>query len=372
LQVAQVGRRLAERLIARSGQGTNLSEQLDPDVVEAACLAHDLGHPPFGHIAEEELNRLSEDFGGFEGNAQSFRIVTKLAFLSENHRGLNLTRASLASLLKYPWLKGESRSKPGKWGAYESEKTDYEFATGLCPESHIRTVEAELMDWADDVTYSVHDIEDFYRAGRMPLHLLAQFRDPGERKAFFDDVFHRRKAMPDFTDRRSELEEAFTNVMISNFPIETAYSGTAAQRAALRFFTSNLISRYINGVELQGISDRCTVVINPEFKSEVAMLKELVWTYVIEAPALATQQYGQRRLIRELLEIYSEAAGTSESRNIFPAYYQERLDAAGTNSDEINRTCIDLIASLTESQVVDIHHRLTGSSLGSGLEDLIV
>jgi dGTPase len=365
-----VGRRLTERLLARYPTEIASSEGLDPDVVEAACLAHDLGHPPFGHIAEEELNNLSKDFGGFEGNAQSFRIVTKLAFHSENHRGLNLTRASLAALLKYPWLRGENPSKPKKWGAYGSEQTEYQFATALSPQQ-TRTIEAELMDWADDVTYSVHDIEDFYRAGRMPLHLLAQFKDTGERKKFFDNVFQRRKDNPEFTGRRADLEEAFTNVMISNFPIETSYTGSAAQRGKLRVFTSNLIARYINGVELRATGSRCGVVIDPDLKSEVAMLKELVWTYVIEEPALATQQYGQRRLIRELFTIYSEAA-KGDARKIFPTYYRERLDSAGPDTSEIDRTCIDLIASLTENQLIDVHGRLTGSSLGSGFEDLVV
>jgi dGTPase len=102
------------------------------------------------------------------------------------------------------------------------------------------------------------------------------------------------------------------------------------------------------------------------------MLKELVWTYVIEAPALATQQYGQRKIIRELFSIYSEAAAAEDKRKIFPAYYRERLDAAGTDTAETCRICVDLIASLTEAQVINMHQRLTGSSLGSALEDLVI
>jgi dGTPase len=109
--VAQVGRRLAEKLVRQYPEALSASEGLDPDVVEAACLAHDLGHPPFGHVAEEQLNELSKDYGGFEGNAQTFRILTKLAFHSEDHRGLDLTRATLAGVLKYPWLRNENPQK---------------------------------------------------------------------------------------------------------------------------------------------------------------------------------------------------------------------------------------------------------------------
>ena len=369
LQVAQVGRRLAEKLIRTHAELiATSSEGIDPDVVEAACLAHDLGHPPFGHIAEDELNKVSDDIGGFEGNAQSFRVLTKLAFHSENHRGLDLTRATLAGVLKYPWKRGANPDKPNKWGAYESEGSDYDFARALPPDQNRRTIEADLMDWADDVTYSVHDIEDFYRAGRMPLHLLAG-NDTTERDAFFHNIFEERRKGQAAFERRSDLQEAFTGVLMSQFPLEVTYTGTARQRAALRLFSSNLIGRYIGAVKLEAKNNRCEVVIDPNLKDEVAMLKELVWTYVIEAPALASQQYGQRRIIRSLFECFSEASGNSDGQRIFPAFYRERLDDA--NEGEKKRICVDLIAGLTENQAANIYRRLTGSALGSALEDVL-
>jgi dGTPase len=126
------------------------------------------GHPPFGHTAEELLNALERSTGGgFEGNAQSFRIGTKLAFKSTKHAGLDLTSATLAAILKYPWLKGQNRKKPHKWGAYKSEVADFEFARKICPpQKFALSPEAALMDWADDVTYSVHDLEDFLVGSR--------------------------------------------------------------------------------------------------------------------------------------------------------------------------------------------------------------
>src|SRR5205809_376743 len=131
LQVAQVGRRLAEKLNKIQPE---TKEFIDPDVVEAACLAHDLGHPPFGHIAEHALNELADEIGGFEGNAQSFRIVTRLASRSPNHAGLDLTAATLAAVLKYPWQRGGNPQKTNKWGAYDSETRDFEFAVQLLPD----------------------------------------------------------------------------------------------------------------------------------------------------------------------------------------------------------------------------------------------
>src|SRR6267378_5665171 len=189
LQVAQVGRSLAEKL-RKNEKACELVGGIDPDTVEAACLGHDLGHPPFGHTAEEELNRLhGPQGGGFEGNAQSFRIVTELAFKSTKHSGLDLTAGTLAAILKYPWLRGQNKKKPHKWGAYRSELADFKFARKVCPpERFARSPEAALMDWADDVTYSVHDLEDFFRANRIPVHLLARAGESLERNHFFDDV----------------------------------------------------------------------------------------------------------------------------------------------------------------------------------------
>ena len=127
LQVAQLGRRIAEKLRRGMTTGEVPKTYLSPSVVESACLAHDLGHPPFGHIAETLLNDLATVNGltdGFEGNAQSFRIVTKLA-MGSHEMGLNLTRATLNAILKYPWLRGENPDQPNKWGAYETEREEF-------------------------------------------------------------------------------------------------------------------------------------------------------------------------------------------------------------------------------------------------------
>lgn len=180
IKAAQVGRRLTEHCISDHPSNGHLLD-VDPDVVEAACLAHDLGHPPFGHVGEQTLNEIlsRQSEGGecldseeFEGNAQSFRVVTKLAARFPNCQGLNLTRATLSAILKYPWkgdTNGESTSsrKYEKWGYYESEEADFLFCRDGLPYDK-RTIEAELMNWADDIAYSVHDLEDFQRCNCIP------------------------------------------------------------------------------------------------------------------------------------------------------------------------------------------------------------
>jgi dGTPase len=193
IKVAQIGRRLAERLVRDQLGVANQIGGLDPDVVEAACLAHDLGHPPFGHVGEQTLDEAAKQYvaDGFEGNAQSFRIVTKISLRSTAYVGLNLSRATLDAVLKYPWF----RSKLGtphsrKWSAYKTEAAEFKFARqGWTRGDERKSAEAEIMDWADDIAHSVHDVEDFYRMGLIPLDKLARDKQVvEERREFFDRV----------------------------------------------------------------------------------------------------------------------------------------------------------------------------------------
>jgi dGTPase len=277
-QVAQVGRRTAERLLVLHPKEVAESDGLDPDVVEAACLVHDLGHPPFGHIAERELNALAgPEIDGFEGNAQSFRIVTKLSQHSPLHRGLDLTRATLAAILKYPWRRGGNHEKENKWGAYRSENKDFEFALELCGgKIGRRTIEAEIMDWADDITYSVHDLDDFFRARKIPLHLLADRRYDHERAVFFEAVAQRHPDKKSVWRDQMALNEAFNEVMIGLFPLKDVYSGRWKERASLREFSSQLIGRYVGGTSIKVTGDgQCRLHVDEHLMLEVAMLKEL-------------------------------------------------------------------------------------------------
>ena len=190
LKVAQLARRISEKLRGTHKNEADALHAPDPDIAEAAALAHDLGHPPFGHIAENELDRLARNAGledGFEGNAQSFRIVSKLAVgdavtadsdKTPVIRGLNLTRATLNAILKYPWGHGDNPDKKNKWGVYDTERNLYNWVRQINSlHSFAKIPEAAIMDWADDITYAVHDLVDFYCAGQIPT-----FSNTGEIK----------------------------------------------------------------------------------------------------------------------------------------------------------------------------------------------
>ena len=375
LEVAQVARRLAELAVDTQPREAEALGGINPDAVEAAALAHDLGHPPFGHVAEAELDRLVRDSGnsdGFEGNPQSFRVVTKLSLRHPEFDGLNLTRATLNAILKYPWRRevgGGLRER--KWGAYSTEAKEFSWARELSA-GDARSVEAELMDWADDIAYSVHDLDDFYRVGIIPLGRLLT-NAACERERFLNGVrarWQRDERQSDLDDWES-TETAFHNLadLVANMynHLDRPYTGERDQRSELRSLTAWLIRRYVveDAVTLRDTSAPAgeAVTIAPEYKLEVKILKELTWHYVIENPALATQQYGQVSMIRDLFEILSaEASGRRFS--IFPPRFSERLEQDHSERN-IARSVADYISGMTERQTVELRQRLTGASLGS-------
>lgn len=366
LEVAQVGRRLAERLVA-GDQGKELANAVggvDPDVVEAACLAHDLGHPPFGHTTEHVLDEILSSHGGFEGNAQTFRVVTRLSVRRLDIAGLDLTRATLNAILKYPWLRASPEQK--KFGAYEEDSECFQWVRQHIPgEGARKTAEAALMDTADDIAYSVHDLEDFYMAGKIPLDRL-EFTAESDR--FWSHV-ERRRAAGDFKYDVSEARGIFGEFVsncVQHF-VRGPYLGDRKQRANLRTMTSNLVSRFINSVGLQVPSSQSdSFVTMPEKRRiEIALLKELTWCYVIDHDALATQQEGQRQLIQKLFQIYADAA-KAKNRRLIPKSLHDQLDVCSSEG-ECNRLVADLIAGMSEEQAIFLAHRLAGTSLGPGL-----
>jgi dGTPase len=383
LKVAQVGRRNAERLqrlVARkelTGAAARMIKALDPDSIEASCLAHDLGHPPFGHIAEMVLNeRASEHVvDGFEGNAQSFRIVTRLAVRTKGP-GLDLTRGTLDGLLKYPWrhwpsdpAKGQKRER--KWGYYGDDADALKFAREGWPqegpnELPQRCLAAEIMDWADDLTYAVHDVDDFFRAGLVPLDRLA-VPDGSERKHLHELLVEAQHADPKTFPNESidDLLAALYRV-VGMHGLDAPYEHTAAARERMRTFGSKLITRYLEGFSLTNTPDgkRVKLTIERKLVREVTALKQLVHVYVVRRPGLAVVQHGQTRVMSDLFDFYFRAssprAEDGGDHRLFPPGARERLRNATGTSTERARVVVDLLSGLTEETAIQLHHRLSG------------
>jgi dGTPase len=355
LEVAQIARDLARTL------------GCDTDIVETAALAHDLGHPPFGHNGERALDELSQACGGFEGNAQTLRLLTRLEAKTVDAHGssvgLNLTRATLDATTKYPWPRDAAASPQGshadgtaravrKFGVYDDDQPVFTWLREGADDRR-RCVEAQVMDLADDVAYSVHDLEDGIVAGRIDLGLL---RDPAEREQVWATV--RDWYLPATED--VELEAALDGLAGGAVWPTDPYDGSRRALAGLKNLTSDLIGRFATSVreatlEKYGAAPltryAADVVVPRETELAIAVLKGIAAHYVMRADDRVAVLASQRELLTELVDVLRDRPDELQ-----PAY---RLDLGAATDDEARlRVVVDQVASLTDASAVGWHRRL--------------
>lgn len=353
LECAQVGRELGAAL------------GCDPDLVETACLAHDMGHPPFGHNGEQALNDFASDCGGFEGNAQSLRLLTRLEpkrFVRDVRTGelvsvgLNLTRAALDAATKYPWPRGGHPTDPGsrKFGVYEDDLPVFEWARKGAP-SHRKCFEAQVMDWSDDVAYSVHDFEDGLHAGHIDPNCL--FAEPERREIW--NVAIGRYVPPDTEPQ--ELADALDRLIGQEWWPHN-YDGSAVAQARLKDATSQLIGRFCLAAETATRQTYGTgrlrryaaeLVVPREARNECAVLKAVADRYVMQRAEQEAIRADQRIVIAELAAALTARAPDGLEPQ-FRALYEHACDDRSRK-----RVLIDQIAALTDASARSLHTSLT-------------
>ena len=352
LEVAQVGRELAVNL------------GLDPDVVDTACLAHDLGHPPFGHNGERALSEWSAGFGGFEGNAQTLRILTRIepkVYGSDGRTyGLNLTRASLDASCKYPWPASQAIGDPSgraKFGFYQDDIDAFRWLREGAPDRR-RCIEAEVMDLSDDIAYSVHDFEDAVVGGYVDVKALGARVD-------HDELVNSMFAWIGGEVSHDELIAAFDR-LDSLDPWMDTWNGSRIDHARLKNLTSTLIGRFAGAATEATLSSAgdtgqivrfgASVVVPREVQAEIAVLKGIVAAFVMSKNTRQPIYLRQREMLVELADALW-ARGPYALDTGFAADW-----AAADSDDGRRRAVVDQVASLTDQSAATWHERLVESS----------
>lgn len=353
MEVAQIGRSICNFLLKR---GAPLADDffIDSDLVEAVCLAHDLGHPPFGHSGERTLQELMKEHGGFEGNAQTLHLLTETMYQNETTvHGMQPTRALLDGVLKYKKLYREFPKRPVRHFLYDPQVQyrDFVFDGAAIPaELHagedlnvFKSVECQVMDWSDDAAYSLNDIVDGVKAGFLTIEQIEAWAaeqpiDPAKQR-HLDDLFG--------AIRSDRIEYVFSQKI-----------GAFIRASRLRErknFMSDKTNRY-----------RYELVVDEAALNESEFYKKLANDVIFESPQLQQIEHKARRVMFRLWDAAWANYVTKGERviRILPSSVGKLVEGE-TALDGKARRISDWLGNLTDGMIVRTYRRLFDPEFGS-------
>ncbi len=351
MEVARIGRSICE-FLACSSPLLERDFFLDPDLTEGICLAHDLGHPPFGHIGERKLNEMMASHGGFEGNGQTLRILTRLIYAREKgSEGMNPTRAFLDGVLKYKLLYRERRREtgghPDNHFIYDDQEgvRDFALGSGLVPGeldsladlNRVRSIECQVMDWADDAAYSLNDIVDGIEARYITGQTIDRWASDAENLGEPD---HRI-----LDDLKRSIREGYYERKF-NAKVGAFINATRIAESDGPF--SDRTSRY-----------RFRLEVDPAYLREAALYKRLAHDLIFQSTTIQQIEFKGSRILRDLFEaMMDNYAGDSKSRRLkLVPETDHRLFVEAASEDERARLVCDFLSGLTDGQAVRYHKK---------------
>jgi len=410
LEVAQIAKSIALKInydLLSAGE----KYCVEPDIVEFAGLAHDLGHPPFGHFGEEILNRMMIKYGGFEGNAQTLRLITRIekkqrvdslkdvdiaSSGNDKRVGLNLTARSIASILKYDKQIATQMNKQVQIklikGYYASEKDVVNWVKkNVCGNirypGQFKTIECQIMDIADDIAYSTYDLEDSFKAGFLePIDLLCSspevltnvakkvssamgvvfsredVRDEIAERIFFDIFKLPHRIYEDFYKKPSKqtLEELHLFSITNAKNISRSIAQNGYDRTEL---TSSFVSAFVGSVEIDKINRSIpalsTVKLKEERKRQIEILKHFVYESQILSPKIQIVAYRSKEILQKIFETLSNK--NEKGYLLLPPDYRRVYEACSKRKHQM-RTICDFIAGMTDRYAIEFYGRLTSEN----------
>jgi dGTPase len=346
--------------VSQIAKGIALALGADTDLVEAICLAHDLGHPPFGHTGEDILHELMRAHGGFEGNAQTFRILTRLERKHSDYEGLNLTYQTLDGVLKYkacitPNTIASSPNGPVK-GFYSEDRELVDTVITTTGNGYERSFECQIMDVADDIAYSVHDLEDSMKAG---LITLSDFRRSPHPRVV--RTVNEKLAPLDIGVSDEQVHDELQAIADRLETLEKT-----AGRAARKMLTRDLIHEFASAV---GIQSSRRIDAEPRTRIRIEVLKAFESHKVIHNPRVTTLGHKGKEVLRRLFAVLDQGR---ESVGLFPEDHGEDYERALLDGNETarKRVICDFLAGMTDSYAMRFYSRLFVPGEGSFYEML--
>jgi dGTPase len=379
VEVAQIARAIAQNLIFEQPL---LDHCLSSELAEAAALAHDLGHPPFGHAGEQTLDACMREVSRkarltgksilrFEGNAQTFHIIVAAEPKSPLYPGLNLTRATLAGVMKYPYTQEIGNAKfifasdlpMAQWALQQGGSI---FKTQDVPKRRYpkTSIACQILDWADDCAYSVHDVEDA---------LQAQFLHPGE----LEDVRFARRVLAHYEETRKaeavpELTLAEVLERLMDLERRIQPSGQGDERALRKSAMRNILNDLITSVSVEACSGSrradfsWRLIVPDEARILSVLCKSVIWEAVITDPRVAAMSAKGREILRDLFQLLMEEVLEKKSVTLFPRYYRPIIeDCLGGGQMEAARAVCNFLALMTDMDALRFHDLLRGSKASS-------